>query len=301
MLNDKDHSFIKGKFKEYKNIFEEYLKESIETRKAGIPEMLFESMEYSLNAGGKRLRPVLCLSSAEANGCKTEDALPMALGLEMLHTATLIHDDLPCMDNDDLRRGKPTNHKVYGETMAVLAGDALLAQSIEFPLYATNNVETEKLMNAIKYFVSAIGPSGVCGGQVLDMFVKTDDKAAYVKEVAKLKTGALIKAAVLSGAALGTSDTSVLSKYSDYSIHLGSAFQIVDDILDVISTAEELGKTPGKDAEQDKCTHVTVFGLDKAKEMALNESLLAQKEIEGLLSDSSFLYMLPEYLVSRTK
>lgn len=301
MMNDKDHSFVKGKFREYKDIFEKYLTNSIENRKAGVPDMLFESMEYSLNAGGKRLRPVLCLSAAEANGCKTEDVLPMALGLEMLHTATLIHDDLPCMDNDDLRRGKPTNHKVYGETMAVLAGDALLAQSIEYPLYATKNVDTEKLMNAIKYFVSAIGPSGVCGGQVLDMFVKTNDKASYVKEVAKLKTGALIKAAVLSGAALGTSDISVLNKYSDYSTHLGSAFQIVDDILDVISTAEELGKTPGKDAEQDKCTHVTVFGLDKAKEMALNESLLAQKEIEGLLSESSFLYMLPEYLVSRTK
>ncbi|MEG1502021.1 MAG: polyprenyl synthetase family protein [Synergistaceae bacterium] len=292
---------LKIKFKEYTILFEDYLKVTQKIRKKNVPSNLFDAMEYSLNAGGKRLRPILCLSAAEKNGCSIESALPMALGLEMLHTATLIHDDLPCMDNDDLRRGKLSCHKKFGETMAILAGDALLAQSIEFPLNNIKNISSENLLNAMKIFSLAIGPSGVCGGQVLDMFPIQPQKNDYVKKIAELKTGVLIRASVLSGVSLGTLDSKILECYSLYGKHLGSAFQILDDILDVTSSAEELGKTPGKDTEQGKITHVTIYGIDKAKEMAIHESNEAKTALKSILSSDEFLIKLPDYLISRTK
>lgn len=289
-------------FNRYAKSFEKYLETSYVQRKEGAPEKLYEAMEYSLTAGGKRLRPVLCLASAERCGCKNKDAMPLALGFEMLHTATLIHDDLPCMDNDDMRRGMLSNHAKYGETMAVLAGDALLAQSVEYPLTYSKNIPPHKLLRAIQIFTNALGPSGVCGGQVLDMDTSqaANDKN-YVRKVAALKTGVLIRAAVTAGAALGTDDENVLSAYYDYGTHLGSAFQIVDDILDVTSTAEELGKTPGKDLEQGKINHVSVFGLEGAREIADTESKLAKKALAGILEEEDFLELLPEYLVNRTK
>jgi geranylgeranyl diphosphate synthase type II len=293
---------IMNSFNRYAKSFEKYLETSYVQRKEGAPEKLYEAMEYSLTAGGKRLRPVLCLASAERCGCKNEDAMPLALGFEMLHTATLIHDDLPCMDNDDMRRGMLSNHAKYGETMAVLAGDALLAQSVEYPLTYSKNIPPHKLLRAIQIFTNALGPSGVCGGQVLDMDTSqaANDKN-YVRKVAALKTGVLIRAAVTAGAALGTDDENVLSAYYDYGTHLGSAFQIVDDILDVTSTAEELGKTPGKDLEQGKINHVSVFGLEGAREIADTESKLAKKALAGILEEEDFLELLPEYLVNRTK
>ncbi|MCF0248196.1 MAG: polyprenyl synthetase family protein [Synergistes sp.] len=258
-------------------------------------------MEYSLKAGGKRLRPVLCISAAEKCGLDAERVMPMALGLEMLHTATLIHDDLPCMDDDDMRRGKPSNHALFGETLAVLAGDALLAQSLEFPMAHLENIPPANVLRAMKIFSRAIGPAGVCGGQVLDMFTEgRENEPNYVRSVAALKTGALIQAAVLTGAALGTDDEALLSKYADYSLHLGSAFQIVDDILDVTSTAEVLGKTPGKDAEQGKLTHVAAFGLERAKELAEYESDAAKNALSGIAAEDDFLMLLPDYLVHRT-
>ncbi len=294
-------AIIKGTLDEYRLIFETYLTESLDIRKKGVPGKLHECMEYSLNAGGKRLRPVLCLTAAERCGCPVADALPMALGLEMLHTATLIHDDLPCMDDDDMRRGKPSNHAVFGETLAVLAGDALLAQSIEYPLLHTKNVSLHKLVKAMQIFSSAIGPAGVCGGQVMDM----DTDAAkrnpdYVRRTAELKTGVLIRASVLSGAALGTDSEEILNCYYNYGTHLGSAFQIVDDILDVTSTAEELGKTPGKDADQGKFTHVTAYGIEKACKMAEEESLMAKEALIKILPEDDFLLGLADYLVHRT-
>ncbi len=225
----------------------------------------------------------------------------MALGLEMLHTATLIHDDLPCMDDDDMRRGKPSNHALFGETLAVLAGDALLAQSLEFPLAQLKGIPAQNLLRAMRIFSRAIGPAGVCGGQVLDMFTEgKENDPHYVRRIAALKTGALIEAAVLAGAALGCGDEAVLERYGEYARHLGSAFQIVDDILDVTSTAEELGKTPGKDEEQGKLTHVTVYGMEAAREMAEKESAAAKEALAGLLAADDFLMLLPDYLVHRS-
>lgn len=295
---------VKVKFNEYRLKFEEYLTSSAHIRSKDVPEKLFEAMEYSLNAGGKRLRPALCMAAAESCGCCAEDALPMALGLEMLHTATLIHDDLPCMDDDDMRRGRPSNHKKFGEAMAVLAGDALLAQSIEYPLanLSLAKIAPQKVINAMRIFTAAIGPSGVCGGQVLDMeppAQRQSEDAVYVRNVAALKTGALIRSSVLTGAALGSDDSQRLECYANYGTHLGSAFQIVDDILDVTSTAEELGKTPGKDAEQDKITHVSVFGLEGARRAACSEATAAKRALDGLSLQGNILLGLPDYLTYR--
>lgn len=293
-------ALVKERLESYRVLFENYLLESVSLRKKGVPDELFEAMEYSLAAGGKRLRPVLCIAAAERCGCMPEDALPMAMGVEMFHTASLIHDDLPCMDDDDMRRGKPSNHKVFGETMAVLAGDSLLTQSLEYPLHETRNASPDKLLRAMRIFSQATGPSGVCGGQVLDMDNSQKDDPAYVRKIASLKTGALIRAAALCGAALGTDNEKTLERYYDYGSHIGAAFQIVDDILDVTSTQEQLGKTPGKDAEQGKITHVTVFGLDAAKKMAEDESAMAKDALSGILPENDFLILLPEYLVYRT-
>ena len=292
---------VKATMEHYRQIFEDYMNSTREDRKKDVHDKLFEAMEYSLAAGGKRLRPMLCLAAAERCGCAVEDALPLALGIEMFHTGTLIHDDLPCMDNDDMRRGKPSNHKMFGETIAVLAGDALMSYAVEYPLWNTKNTDPAKLLGAIKIFSTAIGPDGVCSGQVFDMdYDATCDIPGYVRKIAALKTGALIKASIASGAALGTEDKNALSCYSEYGAHLGSAFQIVDDILDVTSTPEELGKTPGKDAEQGKITHVTVYGLETARKMAKEESDMAVQAISSILSKDDFLCNLAEYLVYRS-
>ena len=292
---------VKNTMEHYREIFENFLAATKDERKSGVPENLFKAMEYSLDAGGKRLRPILCMAAAERCGGSLNSALPMALGLEMFHTASLIHDDLPCMDNDDMRRGKPSNHIVFGETMAVLAGDSLLTQSLEFPLLHICGAGDKNVLRAMKIFSSAIGPSGVCGGQVLDMDAHSAlEDSDYVRKIAALKTGALIKASVLSGAALGTDDEALLSCYNNYGAHLGSAFQIIDDILDVVGTDEEMGKTVGKDAEQGKITHVTVFGLEKARIMAESESVMAKKSLSSVLGQDDFMMNLPDYLVYRT-
>ena len=300
-MNETRLKAVKEEFAAGGALIEKYIADTAELRAENVPPKLFESMEYSLRAGGKRLRPILCLAAAKRCGVEPEDALPMALGLEMLHTATLIHDDLPCMDDDDMRRGKPSNHALFGETLAVLAGDALLAQSLEFPLSRLEDIPPRNVLRAMLIFSKAIGPAGVCGGQTLDMFaVGMEDDPHYVRRVASLKTGALIEAAVLTGAALGCGDEDILKRYSRYARHLGSAFQIVDDILDVTSTAEELGKTPGKDEEQGNLTHVTVYGMEKAREMAEKESAAAKEALAGLLEEDDFLMFLPDYLVHRS-
>lgn len=292
---------VKIEFEKYRLLFEKYLETSTESRNRGVPKKLSESMDYSLFAGGKRLRPVLCLAAAERCGCSPDDALPLALGFEMLHTATLIHDDLPCMDNDDMRRGKPSNHAVFGETIAVLAGDALLALALEYPLCRSKNIPPQNLLKAMQIFSSAIGPSGVCGGQMMDMDnSQGENDPDYVRKIASLKTGTLIRAALTAGAALGTEDKEVLGLYYAYGTHIGSAFQIIDDMLDVSATAEELGKTPGKDAEQGKITHVSVYGMKKSYEMASEEARLARDSIIGILPDDDFLSKMPEYLLRRT-
>lgn len=291
---------VKEKLDGYRAAFEAYITESRPERERGVPEQLFSAMEYSLTVGGKRLRPALCMSAADMCGVGYGRSLPMALGLEMFHTASLIHDDLPCMDNDDMRRGRPSNHKVFGEAMAVLAGDSLMLAAFAHPLAALSGIDASRVLRALRIFSEAIGPSGVCGGQALDMEDSRRTEPEYVGTIASLKTAALIRASVLCGAALGTDDEDQLLRFSDYGWHLGMAFQIVDDILDVIGSAEEMGKSLGKDAEQNKVTHVTVFGLEEAKRMAAEQSLAAKRSLSGILNEEDFLMLLPEYLANRT-
>lgn len=271
-------------------------------RPEGTPERLMESMAYSLTAGGKRLRPVLTVQAAALFGMAREESLPMALALEMIHTASLIHDDLPAMDDDVLRRGKPTNHVRYGEAIAILAGDALMAWAFEYPLAELVRlaVPPDRICSALHVLANALGPSGICGGQVLD----TDDESTIPSDehpwaVAQQKTGALIRAAVLTGAILAGADSESLDGLARYGAHLGTAFQIEDDILDVTASSEALGKTPGKDEAQNKRTFVSLFGVDEARALAREESRKAVEALKTVRGDTFFFAALAESLVDR--
>ena len=288
-------------FANYAQIFNKYLEETRTARAKPVPKGLFEAMEYSLSAGGKRLRPVLCMASAASCGLPATSVLPMALGLEMFHTASLIHDDMPCMDNDTLRRGKPSCHAKFGETMALLAGDSLIVEAFNWPL-GNLDLPSQNILTAMKIFAAATGASGVCAGQALDIFKEgAEGDGNFVGKIAARKTGDLISAAVTTGVALAGAESEKFACYKAYSRQLGLAFQIVDDILDVVGTKEELGKTIGKDAEEDKLTHVTVFGLDVARQMAESASAKARDIISKYEAPDSFFSLLPEYLVDRTR
>ena len=230
------------------------------------PGTLHKAMRYSIFAGGKRLRPALVLASAEAAGGTPEDALPAACAVEMIHTYSLIHDDLPAMDDDDLRRGRPTNHKVFGEAMAILAGDGLLTYAFEV---LTINAKPSTAAALVRSVAKGVGTFGMVGGQVLDM--EGDGKNATVDSVRAIhawKTAALIAACCEAGALASGAGQSEFEHLATYGRNIGLAFQIVDDILDVTSTPEALGKTPGKDAKTGKATYPALLGVEKSKEEA---------------------------------
>ncbi len=259
-----------------------WLEESCREAQDLCPPRLLASMRYSLLAGGKRLRPILCLLGAQLFNGSAADIQPMAVALEMLHTASLIHDDLPCMDNDNLRRGKPTNHVVYGEGMALLAGDALLVWSFEQIAdgLSRKKLPPARILRALAYFATAVGPSGVCGGQVYDSDPESQkDGAAFVQRIATDKTAKLIQASLVCGALLAGAEGLPLAALESYGLHLGLAFQIVDDILDVTGATEELGKSTGKDATQGKKTFVNLLGIDGARAAARDET---EKAVEAL-------------------
>lgn len=237
------------------------------------PQPIYQAMRYSLLAGGKRFRPVLVLLTGQMLGAKAMELLPVAAALEMIHTYSLIHDDLPVMDNDDLRRGKPTNHKVFGEAMAVLAGDALLTMS--FKLIA-DKVKNKKLAARLVSEISgAAGAAGMVGGQVLDMFAESRKKGAreklgrlsrakYLKTTHQLKTAAMITASVRSGALVAGARPGQLRKLTVYGRSLGLAFQIMDDLLDLKGSKRQLGKTPRKDARAGKLTYPSLWGTEQS-------------------------------------
>ena len=288
----------------YSSVFEVSLRDLCSNRQEGVPPRLMEAMSYSLLAGGKRLRPALCMASAERCGTAPESVIPMASAIEFIHTASLIHDDLPCMDDDDLRRGRPTNHKVFGECMAVLAGDALMIWSFGYALenLPKRGFQLERVCRAVSVLSGASGPSGMIGGQVLDTDAGSrENDADFVRVIAVKKTAALIRASVETGAILGGADDSALCRYRDYGTHLGVAFQIVDDILDVTSTAEELGKTPHKDAAQDKATFIAAWGLDGAKRRAGEESEAAAEALAPLFPNGDPLIDLARGLAGRNR
>lgn len=226
-------------------------------------DLLIEAMRYSLIAGGKRLRPLLVLEFCRVCGGDTIKALPFACAVEMIHTYSLIHDDLPCMDDDDLRRGKPTNHKVYGEATAVLAGDALLTAAFEMMAEHRDGLNAERVLEAVDCLSHAAGAAGMVGGQILDM--EGEERSLSVPELEltqSLKTGALIRAAAEIGCILAGGTPEQRAAVREYAQCIGRAFQVRDDMLDVTSTDEELGKPIGSDAENGKTTFVTALGLE---------------------------------------
>lgn len=259
---------------------------------------IYEAMRYSALGGGKRIRGVLTLVSCMMAGGKSEDAYPFAAAIEMIHAYSLIHDDLPAMDNDDFRRGKPTNHKKFGEAMAILAGDGLLGLAFETVL--KNAPAEDKTWDALKLMSICAGPDGMLGGQVVDM--ESENKEIGYDELVYLqqhKTGALIKASCLMGAIIGGADDGLKNKLELYAKNIGLAFQIKDDILDVEGDGDVLGKPIGSDAESGKSTFVTACGLEKSKEMVKTLSEEAAAAVSGINEYGDFLAWLALWLAGR--
>jgi geranylgeranyl diphosphate synthase, type II len=234
------------------------------------PDTIYAAMRYSLLAGGKRLRPILCLASCELIGGGEDLAMPTACALEMIHTMSLIHDDLPAMDDDDYRRGKLTNHKVYGDDIAILAGDGLLAYAFEYIATQTQGVSADRVLKAIAHLARAVGANGLVGGQVVDLESegKTDISIETLTYIHNHKTGALLESCVVCGAILAGATDQEIEKLSQFARNIGLAFQIIDDILDITATQSELGKTAGKDLQAQKATYPKLWGLEESKRQA---------------------------------
>ena len=262
---------------------------------------LAESMEYSLMAGGKRLRPILVMAAADAVGARGTDFVQAACGIEMIHTYSLIHDDLPAMDNDDYRRGKLTNHKVFGEALAILAGDALLTQAFEVIL-RQQGVPAQVLLEVLREMSIAAGPNGMVGGQVIDML--SEGKRISMEELRKMhmgKTGALFRAAIRSGAILGGDSEAKLAALTTYADCFGLAFQITDDILDVVGDEAVIGKPVGSDERNEKSTYVTLTSLEEAKKLAADTVQQALDALEVFGDEAKFLRDLVKMLLERNK
>lgn len=266
-------------------------------------KVIFDAMEYSLMAGGKRLRPVLFLTTLEAFGKNSADYLDFACALEMIHTYSLIHDDLPAMDNDDLRRGKPTNHKVFGENFAILAGDGLLTHSFAKMLEVADKIpptEYHLLLQAVKEVSLSAGLSGMVTGQVLDLSAEGKEISLEdLKYIHKFKTGALFASAIVSAGILGGADQTELMALQKYADDFGVAFQIIDDILDVVGDEKKLGKPIGSDAKNHKPTYPHFLGLEGAKEAAQKASVSAIEALAPLGKKSEKLEEIALYLLDR--
>ena len=287
----------KTKLHLYKEAVETYIEDYLTSLK-GVPKSLSDSMLYSFNAGGKRLRPALLLGTYEVFNKENQAiAISFAASIEMIHTYSLIHDDLPAMDDDELRRGKPSNHMVFGEAGAILAGDALLNIAVENILANIAGKCTINKLKAARIIMNASGAAGMIGGQVLDIEGTADGRS--LSQMHSLKTGALFNAAILAGGILGgckTEDEKLLQEFSD---NLGCAFQIKDDILDVISTDEVLGKPTGSDARNDKMTYVSLYGLDESKRLLLQKIDAALKALDEIDCNTDFLADIARFVRDR--
>ena len=258
---------------------------------------VIEAMEYSLLAGGKRIRPTLTLEFCRVCGGDVQAAMPFACAVEMIHSYSLIHDDLPCMDDDDLRRGRPSCHKAYPENIALLAGDALLTHAFE--IIADCALSADAKCQMVSLLAANAGVSGMIGGQVLDLkYEAADPSLQQLLTVHKLKTGALISAACILGCLAAGATQEQIAAASNFAYNLGIAFQIKDDILDITGTSEMLGKPVGSDSDQGKVTYATKVGLEKAQQ---DVELLTDKALESLraFDDTDFLQALAQSLISR--
>ena len=284
--------------KDYKNkidgALEEYFKGALELPLAG----LAEAMRYSLLAGGKRIRPMLVLEFCRLCGGDTEAALPVACAVEMLHTYSLIHDDLPCMDDDELRRGRPTNHVVFGECTATLAGDALQAEA--FGTILRSSLPAERRARCAAYLADAVGLDGMCGGQFLDMVgetkVLTEDQ---LTDINSRKTGALLTAACRMGVAAGGGSDEQLEAASLYGAAIGAAFQIRDDMLDVLGSEQELGKPIGSDRQEEKNTYMALLGAERCAQMIEKLTSRAKDVLNSAFVDTAFLCALADSMAVR--
>ena len=291
-------------------MFKEYLAASKQNIEQWLDEVLtspnqefkplYESMNYSLMQSGKRIRPILSKAVLEMLHKDPADYKEFLCAMECIHTYSLVHDDLPAMDNDDYRRGNLTNHKVYGEGLAILAGDGLLTYAFQL-MTANNKASAQDKLDAIQCVAIAAGPEGMVGGQAFDML--SEDKHIPLEELKVLhrgKTGALFNASVELGLILGNADTVTRTALMEYANCLGLLFQITDDILDVTGTIEELGKTPGSDIRQHKSTYVSLLGLEGAKEQASSVGKQAHDALNSVSYDTSILAALIDYLLKRT-
>ena len=273
---------------------------AFEGRESDGLSVMLDAMAYSLGNGGKRIRPMLALEFCRVCGGDYKAAMPLAIGLEMVHTYSLIHDDLPCMDNDDMRRGKPSSHKVFGEANALLAGDALLTLAFETVLSA--DISADKKANAALELAKAAGASGMIGGQVMDL--ANEEKAASLDEIKtteRLKTGALIKAAAAMGCIAAGATHEQINAAQTYCENIGLAFQIVDDILDVTSDEETLGKPIGSDSENGKSTFVSLLGLEDSAQYARELTARAKAALDIFGGEGEFLSELADRLSERKK
>ncbi len=293
---------FKNKLAEYIEYTENLLvKYNVRTPETESQKNLIDAMNYSLEAGGKRIRPVLVYAFCEALGKDYRIAAAPACAIEMIHTFSLIHDDLPAMDNDDFRRGKPSCHKAFGEAMAILAGDALSV--LPFGIIADDNsLSPEQKIRIISELSKAVGKDGMIGGQVIDMEneKKNNVDEANLRNMYRCKTGQLIAVSCVMGCICAGADENIIKTASEYGFKLGLAFQIIDDILDVTGNTEEIGKPVGSDAEENKTTFVTLYGVEKAQEIADKITAEAIECIEKI-KNNSFLVELTEMLVKRKK
>ena len=295
---------------DYGQRFDEYYRAVEEALPAYLPQgdvpqkTVQEAMAYSLLGGGKRIRAVLCLAFCELCGGAREAAMPFACAIEMVHAYSLIHDDLPCMDDDDLRRGKPSCHIRYGEAMAVLAGDGLLTLGFETILrqYYTGRYPPSVVARAGAELAGAIGTGGMIGGQVMD--IQHEGKPISPEELNLLhsmKTGALIRASARLGCIVAGASDDIVARADKYAKNIGLAFQITDDILDITSTPETLGKPVDSDRQQGKTTYATLYGLEKSRQIVKDLVLEADLSIKGSVLDDPFLYRLADQLAQRDR
>ncbi|MGI6214743.1 MAG: polyprenyl synthetase family protein [Christensenellales bacterium] len=292
------------RYEKYKSFFVKQLDNSVKQTElpfesGSMPQKLSEAMRYSLLAGGKRLRPVMLLAAAEAEGLKAEEAFNFAAAIEMIHTYSLIHDDLPAMDNDTLRRGKPTSHCKFGEWLAILSGDALLTEAF----YMMSLTDNKNALKAIKEIAFRSGARGMIAGQVADMHFENKNPCKDdVRYINLHKTADLFVAAVKTGLILASADESKLKAAETYGENIGFAFQITDDILDIKSNSQTLGKSIGKDEKQNKATWVKMFGIEQAKkdaQLAVEKAANAAQQFD--FSDGAFFVPLAQSILKRVK
>ncbi len=287
---------VKSVLKEYKTSIDAYLEKVFSNRNCDYSRVI-DAMAYSVAAGGKRIRPILALEFARVSNSNVEKMMPLACAVELIHTYSLIHDDLPCLDNDDVRRGQPSCHIQFDEATALLAGDGLLTMA--FDLIANSEVDDKSKVKAVGILSKNAGIHGMIGGQVLDIAHEGQSVTqSQLDNINLLKTSALIEAACLIGC-VESSDEKVVTAAKIYARNVGLAFQITDDILDVTSSVEQLGKPIGSDANNKKDTYVSLLGIEKCKEIVFdltNEACAQLEEIEG---DTAFLIELAKYLCDR--